>query len=157
MSQERLLLPESPAAPRKSNEGSSNVGSRNGGSSNGGSGNVSSTTRRVGLIATGVLCGSLVALYAAAAPFVAPALRRVCLPFVPATPAQVDAVLGALRTRSGPLVDIGSGDGRIVRVVITTTRRKTDLHKIRSDQIREDRTLLILLKEMCVPGCIAIE
>ncbi|KAG7241335.1 hypothetical protein CRUP_038268, partial [Coryphaenoides rupestris] len=46
---------------------------------------------RVGLVATGVLCGSLVALYAAAAPFVLPALRRVCLPFVPATPAQVIA------------------------------------------------------------------
>ncbi|KAK0148548.1 Protein N-lysine methyltransferase FAM173B [Merluccius polli] len=70
--------------------------------------------RRAGLLAAGLLGGSLVVLYAAAAPFVAPALRRVCLPFVPATPAQVDHVLRALRTRSGTLVDIGSGDGRIV-------------------------------------------
>ncbi|TMS09614.1 protein N-lysine methyltransferase FAM173B [Larimichthys crocea] len=69
---------------------------------------------RLGLIITGVLGGSLVALYAVAAPFVTPALRKVCLPFVPATSAQVDNVLRVLRARSGTLVDIGSGDGRIV-------------------------------------------
>ncbi|XP_006634672.1 ATP synthase subunit C lysine N-methyltransferase isoform X2 [Lepisosteus oculatus] len=67
-----------------------------------------------GLWATGLLGGSLVALYAVATPFVAPALRKVCLPFVPATPAQVENVLKALQTRTGSLVDIGSGDGRIV-------------------------------------------
>uniref|UniRef100_A0A7N8WZJ9 FATP synthase c subunit lysine N-methyltransferase n=1 Tax=Mastacembelus armatus TaxID=205130 RepID=A0A7N8WZJ9_9TELE len=69
---------------------------------------------RLGLLVTGVVGGSLVALYAAAAPFVAPALRKVCLPFVPATSAQVENVLKVLRARSGTLVDIGSGDGRIV-------------------------------------------
>ncbi|XP_067109650.1 ATP synthase subunit C lysine N-methyltransferase isoform X2 [Osmerus mordax] len=58
--------------------------------------------------------GSLVALYAVAGPFVAPALRKVCLPFVPATSAQVENVLRVLQSRSGSLVDIGSGDGRIV-------------------------------------------
>ncbi|KAK2821917.1 hypothetical protein Q5P01_021982 [Channa striata] len=69
---------------------------------------------RLGLVVTGVVGGSLIALYAVAAPFVAPALRKVCLPFVPATTAQVENVLKALRARSGTLVDIGSGDGRIV-------------------------------------------
>ncbi|XP_054458619.1 ATP synthase subunit C lysine N-methyltransferase isoform X2 [Anoplopoma fimbria] len=69
---------------------------------------------RAGLIVTGMLGGSLVALYAVAAPFIAPALRKVCLPFVPATTAQVENVFGVLRARSGTLVDIGSGDGRIV-------------------------------------------
>ncbi|XP_073347610.1 ATP synthase subunit C lysine N-methyltransferase isoform X2 [Pagrus major] len=69
---------------------------------------------RLGVIVTGVLGGSLVALYAVAAPFVTPALRKVCLPFVPATTAQVENVLRMLRARSGTLVDIGSGDGRIV-------------------------------------------
>lgn len=69
---------------------------------------------RLGLVVTGVVGGSLVALYAVAAPFVAPALRKVCLPFVPATTTQVENVLKVLRTRSGTLVDIGSGDGRIV-------------------------------------------
>lgn len=79
------------------------------------SGSGSSRSRsRLGLIVTGAVGGSLVALYAVAAPFVAPALRKVCLPFVPATTAQVDNVLTVLRARSGRLVDIGSGDGRIV-------------------------------------------
>lgn len=71
---------------------------------------------RLGVIVTGVLGGSLVALYAVAAPFVTPALRRVCLPFVPATSTQVENVLRVLRGRTGSLVDIGSGDGRIVSV-----------------------------------------
>lgn len=69
---------------------------------------------RLGIIVTGVLGGSLVALYAVAAPFVTPALRKVCLPFVPATSAQVENVLRVLQARTGSLVDIGSGDGRIV-------------------------------------------
>lgn len=73
---------------------------------------------RLGLLVTGVVGGTLVALYAVAAPFVAPALRKVCLPFVPATTAQVENVLKVLRARSGTLVDIGSGDGRIVSVVL---------------------------------------
>ncbi|XP_053186623.1 ATP synthase subunit C lysine N-methyltransferase-like [Scomber japonicus] len=49
---------------------------------------------------------------AATAPFVAPALRKVCLPFVPATTEQVQNVFQ--RARTGNVVDIGSGDGRIV-------------------------------------------
>lgn len=73
---------------------------------------------RLGLLVTGVVGGSLVALYAVAAPFVAPALRKVCLPFVPATTGQVENVIRVLRSRSGTLVDIGSGDGRIVSVVV---------------------------------------
>ncbi|KAM7401306.1 hypothetical protein PAMA_005479 [Pampus argenteus] len=68
----------------------------------------------LGLVVTGVLGGAVVALYAAAGPFVAPALRKVCLPFVPATTEQVHNVLKVLGTRAGTLVDIGSGDGRIV-------------------------------------------
>lgn len=74
----------------------------------------SKSKSRLGLIVTGVVGGSLVALYAVTAPFVAPALRKICLPFVPATSVQVSNVLGALRARTGRLVDIGSGDGRIV-------------------------------------------
>uniref|UniRef100_A0A8C5C4V3 FATP synthase c subunit lysine N-methyltransferase n=1 Tax=Gadus morhua TaxID=8049 RepID=A0A8C5C4V3_GADMO len=79
-----------------------------------GKGNQSTAKKRIGLIATGIIGGSLVALYAVTAPFVTPALRKICLPFVPATTTQVENVLKVLRTRSGTLVDIGSGDGRIV-------------------------------------------
>lgn len=76
--------------------------------------NRSRVKNRVGLVATCALGGSLVALYAVAGPFIAPALRKTCLPFVPATNTQVKNVLRALQSRSGTLVDIGSGDGRIV-------------------------------------------
>lgn len=70
--------------------------------------------KRLGIIATCVVGGSLVALYAVTGPFVAPALRKVCLPFVPATGTQLENVFSVLKGRSGSLVDIGSGDGRIV-------------------------------------------
>ncbi|XP_048466806.1 ATP synthase subunit C lysine N-methyltransferase isoform X2 [Rhincodon typus] len=70
--------------------------------------------RHWGLALLGVVSGAGLALSLGAAPFVAPALRRVCLPFVPASPAQVETVLQMLKGRRGKLVDIGSGDGRIV-------------------------------------------
>ncbi|XP_073948372.1 ATP synthase subunit C lysine N-methyltransferase [Choristoneura fumiferana] len=47
-------------------------------------------------------------------PFVSPALRKVCLPYVPATTEQLAGVTRALAGRSGRLLDVGSGDGRIV-------------------------------------------
>nr|XP_044995215.1 ATP synthase subunit C lysine N-methyltransferase isoform X2 [Jaculus jaculus] len=62
----------------------------------------------------GIVGGALVAVYAIATPFLTPALRKLCLPFVPATPKQVENVVKMLQRRSGSLVDIGSGDGRIV-------------------------------------------
>ncbi|XP_016338333.1 protein FAM173B-like isoform X1 [Sinocyclocheilus anshuiensis] len=79
-----------------------------------GSAGESAFKKRLGIIATCVVGGSLVALYAVTGPFVAPALRKVCLPFVPATRNQIENVLKVLKTRSGSLADIGSGDGRIV-------------------------------------------
>eukprot|EP00095_Tigriopus_kingsejongensis_P004388 maker-scaffold1394_size43558-snap-gene-0.8 protein:Tk04388 transcript:maker-scaffold1394_size43558-snap-gene-0.8-mRNA-1 annotation:"protein fam173b" len=67
-----------------------------------------------GWVLLGVTGGTAVALSAICLPFVTPALRRVCLPYVPATTAQVENVYKALSGRRGTLVDIGSGDGRIV-------------------------------------------
>ncbi|XP_059098546.1 ATP synthase subunit C lysine N-methyltransferase-like isoform X1 [Tigriopus californicus] len=67
-----------------------------------------------GWILLGITGGSAVALTVLCGPFVTPALRKVCLPYVPATTAQVENVFTALKGRSGSLVDIGSGDGRIV-------------------------------------------
>lgn len=71
-------------------------------------------TKKWGLFVTGVIGGTLMALYAIATPFVAPAFRKICLPYVPATNKQIRNVLKMLQFRSGHLVDIGSGDGRIV-------------------------------------------
>ncbi|XP_044859692.1 ATP synthase subunit C lysine N-methyltransferase isoform X2 [Mauremys mutica] len=73
-----------------------------------------SRKRNWGLLVTGIVGGTLVVLYAVATPFLTPALRKICLPFVPATSAQIENVLKMLQYRSGSLVDIGSGDGRIV-------------------------------------------
>ncbi|KAK7056576.1 hypothetical protein SK128_021532 [Halocaridina rubra] len=70
--------------------------------------------RSIGLALVGLTGGAAIALSVIAAPFVAPALRKVCLPYVPATTEQVNNVLMALKGRSGHLVDLGSGDGRIV-------------------------------------------
>jgi len=70
--------------------------------------------KNVGLILAAVTGGSAFLLSSLCLPFVTPALRRICLPYVPATTAQVGNVMQALRGRTGTLVDIGSGDGRIV-------------------------------------------
>lgn len=67
-----------------------------------------------GFLMTGIVGGTLVAVYAVATPFITPALRKICLPFVPATTKQIENVVKTLQSRRGPLVDIGSGDGRIV-------------------------------------------
>ncbi|XP_029445894.1 ATP synthase subunit C lysine N-methyltransferase isoform X2 [Rhinatrema bivittatum] len=73
------------------------------------------TKRRTwGMVVIGVVGGSLVTLYAVVTPFIIPALRRVCLPFVPATSTQIENVLKMLQSRSGSVADVGSGDGRIV-------------------------------------------
>ncbi|NXG42671.1 F173B methyltransferase, partial [Psilopogon haemacephalus] len=73
-----------------------------------------SSRKNWGRLVTAGVGGTLLALYAVAIPFVTPALRKVCLPFVPATSTQIQNVLKMLESRSGSLVDIGSGDGRVV-------------------------------------------
>lgn len=61
--------------------------------------------------------------------FVAPAFRRICLPYVPATTEQVSNVLQFLpRSNSKRLLDIGSGDGRIVLGLLENVRCVKFLH-----------------------------
>jgi len=73
-----------------------------------------------GLVLAGITGGAAIVLSTICLPFVTPALRRVCLPFVPATDAQISNVIkalgkpGASKSVTRKLVDIGSGDGRIV-------------------------------------------
>ena len=120
-----------------------------------GKGTQSTGKKRIGLIVTGIIGGSLVALYAVTAPFVTPALRKICLPFVPATTTQVENVLKVLRTRSGTLVDIGSGDGRIVRTILYIDLKIKKI-KIKLNQLQvscvslEKRFDLCILKATCV-------
>ena len=53
-----------------------------------------------------------------------PALRRICLPYVPATPSQISNVVLALKGRGGSVLDIGSGDGRIVIILFNSLANK---------------------------------
>ncbi|KAG7190033.1 hypothetical protein KM043_006183 [Ampulex compressa] len=69
---------------------------------------------RVGLYFVAITGGLATAISLVCIPFVSPAFRKICLPYVPATTQQIQNVLKALEGRTGSLVDIGSGDGRIV-------------------------------------------
>ncbi len=70
----------------------------------------------VGKCIAGLIGFGAVGITAVAIPFVTPALRRVCLPYVPATEEQIGNVLAALKfCPKGPVIDLGSGDGRVVR------------------------------------------
>ncbi|XP_054718106.1 ATP synthase subunit C lysine N-methyltransferase-like [Uloborus diversus] len=68
----------------------------------------------IGLVAVGAFGTAAVGLLVGCAPFVLPALRKICLPYVPATDNQIHNVLKILRKRRGDVIDLGSGDGRIV-------------------------------------------
>jgi len=60
---------------------------------------------------------SFVTVTALTIPFILPALRKICLPYVPATTQQVENVMTLLGSRVSPggrVIDLGSGDGRIV-------------------------------------------
>lgn len=72
-----------------------------------------------GKIILGITGGIGIGLTVVCLPFVSPALRKHCLPYVPATTQQVKNVLYAVQkenpsSRNVRLLDIGSGDGRIV-------------------------------------------
>lgn len=70
--------------------------------------------RSIGLTVAAVFGASSLAIITVSVPFLSPGLRRICLPFVPATDTQVANVVSALRGCTGSLIDCGSGDGRIV-------------------------------------------
>lgn len=61
-----------------------------------------------------VLNGIAFGMIALTLPFILPAFRKICLPYVPATSEQIKVVLRLLKGGSGPVVDLGSGDGRLV-------------------------------------------
>ena len=75
---------------------------------------------RFGLGVVVTLTGVGIGITVATVPFVTPALRRVCIPYIPATDNQLANVRRALRASSAraPLVDLGSGDGRVVSQLV---------------------------------------
>ncbi|XP_017794750.1 PREDICTED: protein FAM173B [Habropoda laboriosa] len=76
--------------------------------------NIPQKRSKLGLYLIGITGGIGIAISVICIPFVSPAFRKICLPYVPATTQQVQNVLHALEGRSGSLIDLGSGDGRIV-------------------------------------------
>ncbi|KAF5284205.1 hypothetical protein FQR65_LT00205 [Abscondita terminalis] len=71
-------------------------------------------SKTFGKILIGVTGACAFGICAIAIPFVTPALRKHCLPYIPATESQIKNILLALQHRSGKVIDLGSGDGRIV-------------------------------------------
>ena len=67
-----------------------------------------------GLLVVWLLGGTCIGLMAVCIPFTLPALRRHCLPYVPATAIQIEKVMLHVKGRRGKVVDLGSGDGRVV-------------------------------------------
>ncbi|XP_013074316.2 ATP synthase subunit C lysine N-methyltransferase-like isoform X1 [Biomphalaria glabrata] len=73
----------------------------------------SPTLSRRGAIMLGASAAVFAGITSVLVPFVFPGLRRISLPFIPASSHQINNVMKALRGRTGKLIDIGSGDGRI--------------------------------------------
>ena len=70
-----------------------------------------------GKVAFGVTGAAAFALVLVTTPFITPALRKICLPYVPATEKQVANILQMAKTckkEGSTMVDLGSGDGRVV-------------------------------------------
>ena len=67
--------------------------------------------KAVGWVTGGITVG----LCALVTPFILPAVRKHCLPYVPATTQQVRLVVENAKGKT--LVDIGSGDGRVVSFI----------------------------------------
>lgn len=77
---------------------------------------------RLGLIVAGAFGALGLALVAITTPFILPALRKHCLPYVPATDAQLANLRKAFASHSkcgDSFIDVGSGDGRICRLAAT--------------------------------------
>ena len=75
---------------------------------------------RLGKIILGVTGAAAVGIVLVTTPFVTPALRKICLPYVPATERQVANIVRMAQIAKGQgstLVDLGSGDGRVVCVL----------------------------------------
>ncbi|KAK9892754.1 hypothetical protein WA026_021947 [Henosepilachna vigintioctopunctata] len=67
-----------------------------------------------GRIILGLTGGIAIGITLICSSFISPAFRKYCLPYIPATDKQIKNVLCALKGRTGSLIDLGSGDGRIV-------------------------------------------
>ena len=72
------------------------------------------TGRSLGLSLAAIFGFTGLATIIVAFPFIKPGFRKICLPYVPASEVQVSNVLQALKGFEGKVIDLGSGDGRLV-------------------------------------------
>ena len=82
----------------------------------------SRTSSKFGKVILGVTGAAAIGLVLVTTPFVTPALRKICLPYVPATERQISNILLMAQVSKCPgakLVDLGSGDGRVVCIFST--------------------------------------
>lgn len=75
---------------------------------------VKKDSRHIALLGASIFGGLSFIAVAATIPFLIPAIRKIVLPFVPATNTQIANLKKALTGKKGTLIDLGSGDGRIV-------------------------------------------
>lgn len=77
---------------------------------------VPSKTSIAGKILIGTSAAAAVGISVICFPFISPAFRKFTLPYIPATNNQLKNILSVLpkNTAQNKLLDIGSGDGRIV-------------------------------------------
>ncbi|CAG9830982.1 unnamed protein product [Diabrotica balteata] len=94
----------------------------------------------VGKIFVAITGGVAIGLTVICAPFISPAFRKYCLPYIPATDNQVKNILAALKGRRGTLLDLGSGDGRIV---LETAKNKFISHGV------ELNPWLVIFSKIC--------
>lgn len=83
------------------------------------------TKSKLGKVVLGITGAAAVGIVLVTTPFVTPALRKICLPYVPATERQIANILRigqASKNNGSTLVDLGSGDGRVVRIIFNVTR-----------------------------------
>lgn len=75
---------------------------------------------KLGKVILGITGAAAVGLVLVTTPFLTPALRKICLPYVPATERQVANIMRmaqASKRQGSTLVDLGSGDGRVVCII----------------------------------------
>ncbi|KAF8563354.1 hypothetical protein P879_10637 [Paragonimus westermani] len=100
------------------------------------------------LLGCGLLTSSVVYVLSA---FIAPAFRRICLPYVPATTVQLNSIARLLHTAQqaeqmtslGSVIDLGSGDGRVVNCVLIDLFRRPELRFDRGVGVELNRPLVL--------------
>lgn len=87
--------------------------------------------------------GLAAVIYGITIPFIAPGFRRIVLPYVPATEIQISNIKSCLRGRRGSMIDLGSGDGRIVLSVMNSAASKESEVQIeKADGVELNRWLV---------------